>query len=627
MTIDFRYSISIDIGTTFSGFAFYHNNAQDIHIYNGIENIKKLFPLTYVEYLALRQKDYSSLLLSCENTDGQKYFGTKAIHKNIEKDSAGFFFKDGYKLSLIDEKTKCVTYNGNKSNFSAKELIAEYLKLLKDQALQELKERENRQIPILENTILWIISVPVHWGNRDESNIGQKLMLECATEAGLTNVRLILEPIAAALSLHTEDILEQDGIFVFIDSGGGTTDIVSMRCKNSKLTAIDEVSPTSTLTGSTKVDKQFCSYLYDNLRISLESIKRNHKREYLELMMNWELAKCNFNPDTEFDYVEINIPRHFAEHFTEYRRDSLTEEIYRGGKLRIPKPIMRGFFTESINGIVDQLNQQIEALENCELNCDRLIFMGGYSNAKTFQRTILEKFETNDKIHFIEQDGCSVLRGASRISRFENILQFIDKYTIGDEVFPDIAGNFAKSFIKELIFREIMFTDENLHFRPADLMTRAEFAEVLNRAFPKMPRDKGEKYFSDISSHTKQDHIKEVCAKGFMRGNNNEFSPNKDISRKEVFVAFSQGLNPKTDTYYGSQLSSYYNDANIISEWARDSIAFATKNRLVVNHPDLKSLEPERPATRAEIAAIIYQALVFQSQAEPISSEYIVERR
>jgi len=45
---------------------------------------------------------------------------------------------------------------------------------------------------------------------------------------------------------------------------------------------------------------------------------------------------------------------------------------------------------------------------------------------------------------------------------------------------------------------------------------------------------------------------------------------------------------------------------------------------VVVNYPSLALLNPTRPATRGEVAAIVYQAMVDAGKAPPIESPYIV---
>ncbi|WP_348235283.1 S-layer homology domain-containing protein [Leptolyngbya sp. PL-A2] len=76
-------------------------------------------------------------------------------------------------------------------------------------------------------------------------------------------------------------------------------------------------------------------------------------------------------------------------------------------------------------------------------------------------------------------------------------------------------------------------------------------------------------------------------------------------------------------------VSNYYADAQKIPIYAVDPIATATQAGLVVNYPDRQLLNPGRPATRAEIAAFIHQALVHQGRLAPLANnpaaDYIVD--
>ncbi len=68
----------------------------------------------------------------------------------------------------------------------------------------------------------------------------------------------------------------------------------------------------------------------------------------------------------------------------------------------------------------------------------------------------------------------------------------------------------------------------------------------------------------------------------------------------------------------------------IRSQYAVDDVAATTAAGIVVNYPDRRMLNPTRPATRGEVAAIIHQALVSQGKAVPIAdpsaSQYMVGR-
>lgn len=76
-------------------------------------------------------------------------------------------------------------------------------------------------------------------------------------------------------------------------------------------------------------------------------------------------------------------------------------------------------------------------------------------------------------------------------------------------------------------------------------------------------------------------------------------------------------------------VSNYYADAQKIPLYAVDPIATATQAGLVVNYPDRQILNPDQPATRAEIAAFIHQALVHQGRLAPLANNpaanYIVK--
>lgn len=74
----------------------------------------------------------------------------------------------------------------------------------------------------------------------------------------------------------------------------------------------------------------------------------------------------------------------------------------------------------------------------------------------------------------------------------------------------------------------------------------------------------------------------------------------------------------------------FYTDADQIPQYAIDAVAATTKAGIVVNHPNLRVLNPNQPATRADVAAFIHQALVNKGQLPPLAnnaaSRYIVGR-
>jgi|GEM_PF-5023352 len=60
-----------------------------------------------------------------------------------------------------------------------------------------------------------------------------------------------------------------------------------------------------------------------------------------------------------------------------------------------------------------------------------------------------------------------------------------------------------------------------------------------------------------------------------------------------------------------------------VPEYAQTAVAAATKAGLVTLYPKPQNLDA--PATRAEAAAMMYQALVYQGQMTALNSPYIVK--
>lgn len=189
--------------------------------------------------------------------------------------------------------------------------------------------------------------------------------------------------------------------------------------------------------------------------------------------------------------------------------------------------------------------------------------------------------------------------------------------------------------------------------------------------------------------------IEEAYEMGFMKGYpGGEFRPNQPVTRVEVLVSLAQNLNLPTTTADNGKpvvaatpapqqpaprqrtrkplmfplamttlmqplmttlarataaanpppassnssqrpvplaVSDYYQDAAQIPQYAVDDVAATTAAGVVVNYPDQRVLNPTRPATRGEVAALIYQTLVSQGKAAPIAdqtaAQYVVGQR
>jgi parallel beta-helix repeat protein len=193
--------------------------------------------------------------------------------------------------------------------------------------------------------------------------------------------------------------------------------------------------------------------------------------------------------------------------------------------------------------------------------------------------------------------------------------------------FTDVPNNYwAQTFIQELASRNIIKGFPDGSFRPNDPVTRAQFAALLSQAMNKSPIRSSATFADVAANYWAATAIQKAYTTGFMSGYSaTTFRPNENISRVQILVSLANGLGYTPTKPIDATLRSY-SDANTIPAYARNSVGAATENRMVVNYPNLKLLNPNQPATRAEVAAFIYQALVRSGQLKAISSPYIVSQ-
>lgn len=194
--------------------------------------------------------------------------------------------------------------------------------------------------------------------------------------------------------------------------------------------------------------------------------------------------------------------------------------------------------------------------------------------------------------------------------------------------FSDVPSNYwASPFIAELARREIIAGFPDSSFRPEQPVTRAQFAAIVRKAFQKTP-ERAATEFTDVpANYWAYDAIQQAYTIGFLAGYpGNRFEPSQNITREQVLVALANGLQYSASSSSTDPLQ-YYSDASAISNYARSPVAAATERKIVVNYPNVRFLNPSRTATRADVAAFIYQALVNSGQLTAINSPYIVAQQ
>lgn len=181
--------------------------------------------------------------------------------------------------------------------------------------------------------------------------------------------------------------------------------------------------------------------------------------------------------------------------------------------------------------------------------------------------------------------------------------------------FSDVSSSYwAKPFIERVTKEGVMSGFGDGTFKPEQLVTRAQFAVILNSAFSEEPVRKN-RTFKDVTAKNKAAAaINKAYATGFMSGySDNTFRPDLKITKAQALVFLANGLQltvPKSV----SKTLSVYRDADEIADNAQNGVAAATDSKLVVNYPKIAFLNPNDEMTRADAAAMIYQALVSQEK-------------
>lgn len=186
--------------------------------------------------------------------------------------------------------------------------------------------------------------------------------------------------------------------------------------------------------------------------------------------------------------------------------------------------------------------------------------------------------------------------------------------------FSDVPADYwAKPYIDALTARGILNGLPDGSFAPERSMTRAELAAQVAEAFEFEPEQSTLPFTDVTDDYWASAQIDEAVVTGFMKGFPDQtFEPSRTVPRVQVLVTFATGLTLPNVATPAEQLQTY-GDAAAVPNWATNKVASALAADIVINPPDeLNQLRPNEDATRAEVAAILHEALVYMGKLEPV---------
>jgi len=205
-------------------------------------------------------------------------------------------------------------------------------------------------------------------------------------------------------------------------------------------------------------------------------------------------------------------------------------------------------------------------------------------------------------------------RWRSRLSLLLLPITSLSSIFVGhDRVFAqtsDISGHWAQNCLRSLAQQNILPVYGDGTFRPNATVTRADYAATIGRAFPQRSATTRPIQYRDIRNHPNASTIQYTQQTGFwLNEGRDEFRPGQAITRSQVFGGLANGLRYITKQTVSRDLRAAFSDGRLVPDYLRNSVAAALDNRLIINYPNIKQLNPNQPIRRAEFAASLCQAL------------------
>ncbi len=192
--------------------------------------------------------------------------------------------------------------------------------------------------------------------------------------------------------------------------------------------------------------------------------------------------------------------------------------------------------------------------------------------------------------------------------------------------FADVPdGHWAKPFIDNMGELNALQGVDGEFFQPDEPITRAQYAALVAEVFARSDRQISVSFGDIADDYWARSAIDAAVRTGFLNGYPNQvFRPDEPITRMQVLLSLNSGLELPPSTLPTEDVLNLYRDRQQIPEWAVPAIAAVTEASLVVSPENETTLSPDRPATRAEVVSMVYQALVQQGEAEALDSPYVV---
>ena len=195
-------------------------------------------------------------------------------------------------------------------------------------------------------------------------------------------------------------------------------------------------------------------------------------------------------------------------------------------------------------------------------------------------------------------------------------------------IYPDVRKSYwASRFIYRLSSLQIVQGFPDRDFLPESAITQAQYAAIVSKAF-NVSRVRQAAFVESIPiDYWAHGNLQTAYAMGFIDITSRNFRVDQQLTKLSVLTSIAKGLGYTQITSGRSveEILSIFSDANTIPSSDRVYIAALVEKGMLVNYPNVKTLNLNRVISRAETCALIHQALVGLGEFESISSDFIAQ--
>jgi len=360
--------IGIDLGTTYSCVGVFKNGRVEI-IANDQGN--RITP-SYVAFTADNERligdaAKNQLTTNPENTvfDAKRLIGREYSDKNVQADAKHFPFK------VINKSNKPqieVTVGGEQKSFAPEEISAMVLSKMKEVAEAYLGKKITHAV----------VTVPAYFNDAQ-----RQATKDAGTISGMTVMRIINEPTAAAIAYGLDKKEGEKNILVF-DLGGGTFDVSLLTIDN----GVFEVVSTNgdTHLGGEDFDQRVVDHFVKLYKKKKGVDIRKDNRAVQKLRREVEKAKraLSSQHQVKLEIESLFDGEDFSETLTRARFEELNMDLFRGTL----KP-------------VQQVLQDADLTKN---EIDEIVLVGGSTRIPKVQQLVKEFFNGKEPSRGINPD-------------------------------------------------------------------------------------------------------------------------------------------------------------------------------------------------------------------------------